>query len=129
MKLNNIGSLITVGDGDRGHCLGYLFAFDGHGIYSPDGKVEVSKEDADTHNRLLSEAEIAGLDNHCEAGQYGALYIGVIDGRTAIKTFIGTCVTTDVTIKGQTVTFRRHGKVYRGRKSNEHDLLNFRRIS
>lgn len=124
MKLKNIGSLITCGD----HCLGYLMNFAGHGVFSPDGKVEVTPEQAEIHNKLLAEAEIEGLDNRCEVGMAGTFYLGITDGVKAVKTFTGTTVTTDVTVKGKSITFRRHGRVYRGREMKNAECFNFRRI-
>ena len=129
MQLNNLGSLITYDDDGSERCLGHLMEFQGRGVYEPNfGKVDVSPEDAKTHNRLLDEALIAGLDERCEVGYGGTFYLGTIDGRKAVTTFSGNCITTDVTVTGKSITFRRHGKVYRGRVQKEADCFNFRRI-
>ena len=109
---------------DSEHCAGYLFDFAGHGVYSPDGKLEVTKARADEHNRLLAEAELSGLDQNCEVGQYGTFYF--VKGQ--VQTWTGCVVSSDVTRKGQSVTFRRNGKVYRGRLQKNADCFNFRRI-
>lgn len=41
--------------------MGYLFNFEGHGVFSPDGKVNISPKEVDAHNKALAEAEIKGL--------------------------------------------------------------------
>lgn len=43
---------------------GYLFDFAGHGIFSPGGRVKISEEDADTHNKLLADAEWTAMLKH-----------------------------------------------------------------
>lgn len=130
VALDNLGSLITYKDEDHDRCLGFLMNFTGHGVYDASlGKVAVTAEQAETHNRLLDEALLKGLDENCQLRQGGTFYVGKIDGRTAIKTFLGTLVSADVTTKGQSLTFRRQGKTYRGRMSKQHDLFNFRRVA
>lgn len=52
-------------------CCGYMINFDGKGVFSPDGKVQVSGEGVDTHNRLLADAEWAGMLKHGK----GILYL------------------------------------------------------
>jgi hypothetical protein len=128
--LDNLGSLITYKDGDHDRCLGYLMNFTGHGVYDASlGKVNVTPEEADTHNRLLDEALHQGLDDHCQVGQYGSFYVGKHEGRTVVRTFLGTLVSADVSLNGRSLTFRRKGKVFRGRMSKQHDLFNFRRVA
>lgn len=39
--------------------MSHLFTFDGHGTYSPDGKVEVSAAEAQLRNAQQTEAELA----------------------------------------------------------------------
>ena len=71
----NRGSLLTYQDEGRERCLGYLFEFPGHGIFEPTfGKLEVTSEEAKTHNQLLSQGEIEGLDKHCGVGMGGMFY-------------------------------------------------------
>ena len=126
--LENVGSLITFNDGDR--CLGYLWHAEGHGTFDANlGRVDVSKDNADTHNRLLDDALLNGLDENCQVGQGGTFYVGQHEGRTAIKTFLGTLISADVSLKGQSLTFRRKGRTFRGRMSRQHDLFNFRRVA
>ena len=128
MELENIGSMITIKG--TNNCLGYLMSFSDKGVFdATHGKVDVSKEHADTHNRLLDEAMLEGLDNRCEVGMHGSFYIGKHDGRLAIKTFLGTLVSADVAQSGKTLTFKRNGKAYRGRQRKDDEWLNFKRIS
>jgi hypothetical protein len=130
IALEHLGSLITFKDGEHDRCLGYLMHFKDHGVYDASlGKVEVTPEEADTHNRLLDEALLKGLDENCLVGQYGTFYVGKHESRTAIKTFIGTLVSADVSSNGRSLTFRRKGKTFRGRLSKQHDLFNFRRVA
>ena len=134
IKLENLGSLITYKD-DQGRdiALGYLFDFTGHGIFSPDGKVEVSKENAEMHNRLLGEAELKGLDENCQVGQGGTFYFGKgKDGDARVTTWMGTIVSENIVVTGrvrQTVFFRRNGKRFRGILRKDADCFNFRRVS
>ena len=59
-------------------CYGYLFDFSGKGIFSPNGKVQVTKEEAETHNLLLAEAEWSGMLKHGR----GTIYLSKdADGR------------------------------------------------
>src|SRR2546427_204338 len=54
-------------DNRRERCFGYMFEFSGHGIFELTfGRLDVSSEDAKTHNQLLSQGEIAGLDQNCD---------------------------------------------------------------
>lgn len=129
-KLENLGSLITYKHEGRDVCLGYLVDFTGKGVFDPTfGRVEVTKERADIHNKLLDEALIAGLDTGCEVGQWGTFYFGTVDGKPAVTTFMGVCVTTDVRKAGSVITFKRHGKTYRGREQKDADCFNFKRVS
>ena len=66
---------MTYQDNGRERCFGYLFEFPGHGVFEPTfGKLEVTSEEAKTHNRLLSQGEIEGLDNRCAIGMGGMFY-------------------------------------------------------
>jgi hypothetical protein len=124
-KLENLGSLITYKDGDgQDVCLGYLFDFSGHGHFSPDGKVEITAEDAKAHNAALDAAELEGLDKNCEIGQRGTFYL--IKGN--VQTWIGTLVAA-ARVNGTSVTFSRKGKTYRGRTQKDADCFNFKRIA
>lgn len=130
VALENLGSLITLKDGNHERCLGYLWHAEGHGTFDANlGRVDVSKDNADIHNKLLDDALLKGLDENCQVGQCGTFYVGQHEGRMAIRTFIGTVVSTGVKANGQTLTFRRMGKTFRGRMSRQHDLFNFRRVA
>ena len=129
--LENLGSLITYKDGDADRALGYLMPFEGHGVYDPTfGKVAVSPEQAEIHNRLLDEALLSGLDRNCEIGMGGTFYAVKEVGRPVVKTWIGTLVSDECAQHGRSLTFKRGGKTYRGitAKSDGH-LFNFKRIA
>ena len=126
--LENIGSLITIKGTDA--CLGDLMYFDGHGTYDPDhGLVPVSKEEADTHNKLLDEARLDGLDRNCEVGQGSFFYFTAKAPDRKVTTFVGTVVSTDVQVNGKSITFVRKGKTFRGRLRKDADSFNFRRVA
>jgi len=124
MKLKNHDGLWI--DEDTNSCVGYLFNFKGHGVFSPDGKVDITPEQADVHNKLLSEAEIKGLDENCQVGQSGTLYY--IQGQ-GVQTFVGTLVSNQTTINGNSITFTRNGKRFRGRLQKDANCFNFKRIA
>lgn len=126
--LHNIGSLITYQNEEgEEQCLGDLWHSEGHGTYDPYwGKVEVSKEEADIHNKALDQARLKGLDENCEVGQGGFFYFAAGNG---VFTFSGTEVTKDYTVNGNSITFRRDGKTYRGKLSSKGDSFNFRRVA
>ena len=110
---NGVGSLITYqDDGGANCCLGYLLCFKGHGVYDPHfGRVDVTPESAEIHNRLLDAALLGGLDRNCEIGMGGSFYVGHQDGWLVIKTWCGTLVSEidaerqqrDVPARGQDV--------------------------
>jgi hypothetical protein len=128
--INDNGLLVKVHDGSR-QCVGYIFNFQGRGAFDPDGKMTISGRDItqpeiDTHNRLLSEGEIKGLDENCQVGQSGMFYFTPKKG---ITTWIGVKVA-DYTLNPQqsVITFKRAGKTYRGRLQKDADCFNFKRI-
>jgi hypothetical protein len=110
--------------------LGYLFNFTGHGVYSPDGpQPDFPPEQVDAHNALLSAAEIKGLDENCQIGEWGAFYYV----HKRIETFIGELVApeadTHITWNKQ-VTFTRKGKTFWGELDSQGgDLFEFERIA
>jgi hypothetical protein len=123
MKLKNDNGLWI--DEDTNTCVGYLFDFRSKGVYSPDGKVEITREQAITHNNLLSQGEIEGLDKNCQVGMHGSFYFI----KNQVQTFMGVVVSSDVTVKGKSITFRRNGKTFRGSLRKDADLFNFKRIA
>ena len=123
IKLENLNSLITIAG--TANCLGYLMNFNGHGIFDASlGKVDVTPEQANTHNMLFDKALIKGLDT-CQIGQYGSFYWG----GNCVKTFMETVVSYAVTRTGKSVTFMVKEKTFRGRLQHDADCFNFKRIS
>jgi len=123
------GSLMTWRDDGRERCLGYLFAFPGHGIFEPNfGKLEVTSAEARTHNGLLSQGEIEGLDQHCAVGMGGLFYTRKVEGQTRVVTWLGEEVSRNVQVRGSVITFRRKGRSFRGRLRQQEDAFAFRRI-
>lgn len=56
-------------------CAGYIFNFEGHGAYAPDGKIkvgdaELTQAQVDEHNRLLGEMEKQAAIEHGKAVFY-----------------------------------------------------------
>lgn len=98
--------------------------FGERGIFEPNGKIDIDSETAKTHNRVLDEALIKGLDDNCQVGQGGYFYLSSGD----IKTFSGLMVAAKPRIAGRVITFARNGKVYRGHKRNDRDCFDFVRI-
>jgi hypothetical protein len=126
MKIANHDGLWV--DEDAGACVGYLFDFREKGVFSPDGKVEITPQQAEIHNKLLSEAEVKGLDENCQVGQRGTFYLTKKGSAQVVSTFIGEIVATDIFINGKSITFKRKGKVFRGRLQKDADCFNFKRI-
>jgi hypothetical protein len=114
------------------NCLGYLMDFKDKGVYDVEyGRMDVTPEDADRHNKLFDEMLINGLDDNCEVGQCGTFYID--NPPTRVTTFLGTLVSADLTVTRNkrtgtyAVTFRRKGKRFYGRTHAEEDLFHFER--
>lgn len=123
------GSLLTYRDDGRERCFGYLFEFPGHGIFEPTfGKLEITSEEAKTHNRWLSRGEIAGLDRHCAVGMGGMFYTRQAEGQTLVVTWLGEEVSREVCVRGSVLTFRRKGMTFRGRLRQREDCFGFRRV-
>ena len=104
--------------------LGYLIDFTGHGIYSPDGKIEVTKQEMDAHNAALAMAELKGLDENCQVGQRGTFYYS--GGK--VSTFTGAIVSENVFVQGKSITFTRNGKQFKGILQKDADCFNFKRV-
>jgi len=104
--------------------LGYLCEFPGRGIFSPEGKVEVTADQAALHNRLLSRGEILGLDESCQIGHHGTFYYRY----GSVTTWVGELVSNRVTVSGRVITFRRGLKTFRGCLRKTADCFQFRRI-
>ena len=128
-EIRHRGSLMTWPNNGQERCFGYLFEFPGHGIFEPNfGKLEVTSEEATTHNRLLSRGEIEGLDQHCAVGMGGLFYTRKVDGQTRVMTWLGEEVSRKVQVHGNVITFQRKGMGFRGRLRQQEDAFAFRRI-
>ena len=120
---------MTWPDNGQERCLGYLFEFPGRGIFEPNfGKLEVTSAEAKTHNRLLSQGEIEGLDKLCAVGMGGLFYTRKVDGQTRVMTWLGEEVSRNVQVHGKVITFQRKGMSFRGRLRQQEDAFAFRRI-
>ncbi len=120
---------LTYRDNGAERCFGYLFDFPGHGVFEPTfGKLDVSAEDAKTHNQLLSQAEIDGLGQNCVVGLGGMFYTRKAEGRTIVATWLGQEVSREVRVRGALLTFTRKGMKFRGRLRREEDCFFFKRI-
>jgi hypothetical protein len=83
------------------------------GVYdAAHGKVDVTPEQAEIHNKLLDQALINGLDTHCEVGQGGMFYL---NNDAQIITWLGTLIEPGP-VRTRS-TFTRKGKVFRARAS------------
>ena len=123
------GSLLTYRDNRAERCLGYLFVAPGRGVFEPTfGRLEVSEEEAHTHNQLLSAAEVAGLDTNCAIGLGGNFYTRREAGKTIVITWLGNEVSRDVQINRGKILFRRNGMTFAGTLRREEDCFFFRRI-
>lgn len=144
-KFSHLGSLIICDEGTDQECLlGYLMPFKGKGVYDANhGKVDVSPEHAEIHNKLLSEAQIKGLDEQCQVGQGGHFYFSKPDVKSddpqkrthRISTFTGEVVASAIhpdvkefSIGGQNISFVRKGRRFRGRRHKEDDSIFIKRV-
>lgn len=109
--------------GEKDVCVGYLADFKEKGIFEPTvGKVDVTPEEAQTHNKCLTAALLKGLDESCKVGQGGSFYIGKDEktGEYQVTAWTGEVVSIDVVVKPKTgkskrtVTFTRGQKTFRG---------------
>lgn len=132
VTIEHRGSMLTYKnkEGDD-QCLGYLLVSPEHGIFDATvGKVDVTAEEADTHNRLLDEALIRGLDETCEVGQHGMFYRSKDEqGRIEVRTWLGTHVAYASRRGVSQFQFTRKGRTFQGRVRRGDDLLPFKRIS
>lgn len=130
LELHNLGSLIIYLDGETGqeHCLGYLMPFTGHGVYDAEhGKVEVPPEQAEIHNKLLSAAQIQGLDR-CDVGQCGDFYFNADTKR--VTTFVGELVTDAASFtKNSVYEFDRKSRRFRFKRRKADDCVTVKRIA
>ena len=122
-------SLLTYNDNGTERCFGYVINFHDHGVFEPTfGKLDVSPEEAKTHNQLLSQAEIDGLDQNCAVGLGGRFYTRKPAGRAIVATWLGQEVSREVQVNRTVITFTRKGMTFRGRLRREEDCFYFKRI-
>lgn len=138
-QLEHVGtSIITIKGTNR--CLGDLLFFDSlpdskgviqHNLcFCPtNGRVPVSKEAAEIHNKALDQARLTGMDENCQIGQGTSAYLT----KGVVHFFSGTVIAEQSVCKeGRkylTVTFCRKGKTYRGRMELDAQCFNFKRIA
>ena len=125
IALENKGSLITIAG--TSSCLGYLITHQSSAFDATHGKVDVTLEEAATHNACLDVAMVEGLDKNCAIGQYGTFYFN----RTAntVNTWMGTLLSESVSMVGKKVSFTRHGKHFLGLLRSGDEAINFKRIA
>jgi hypothetical protein len=132
-KLENKGSLITYKDNGQDVCLGALWYAECHGCYDPThGRVDVTKEEAEIHNRELDEAMLAGLDNQCQVGR-GAMFYSHPYPKDLwdikVITFNGTHIAFAKRRGKRELVLTRAGRLFVGRIRRDADCVWFRRIS
>lgn len=137
VKLECKEGFFTYDDGGRTYCLGYLVHFEGKGTFDAAlGKVDVTKEQADAHNKLYEKAELKGLRT-CDLGLSGHLFYD--EAKREIHTFLGSKVETrHITVRGKVITFsivmdeeKFHSAVgtFRGRLPKDSEGFFFKRIA
>jgi hypothetical protein len=132
-KLENKGSLITYKENGQDVCLGALWYAEGHGRYDPThGRVDVTKEEAEIHNRELDNAMLVGLDDQCQVGQGAMFYAHPKASESSnikVTTFNGTVVAIAHRYGKVMLAFTRHGRGFSGRIRKDADCVRFKRIS
>ncbi len=106
--------------GEKDVCVGYLMDFNDKGIFEPTvGKIDVTPEEAQIHNKCLTEALLKGLDESCKVGQGGDFYIGKNEktGEYQVTAWTGEVVSIDVVVKPKTGKSRRTVMFARGKKT------------
>lgn len=114
-QIENHKGLLTYREDGVTYHLNYLLSSPQHGVFEPEfGKVDVTAEEAEMHNRLLSEAERAGLDE-CALGQGRPFYVGrADDGTLVVRTWHGDLISDRVVANGMKLTFVRNNRVFEG---------------
>lgn len=90
-ELENLGSLITYKNEEgEDQCLGSLLHNPERGTFEPNfGKMDITKEEAEIHNKELDTALIKGLMENCEVGQGGNFYAEPTGSVYKITTWTG----------------------------------------
>lgn len=124
-KLNFDGGMITFERDGETRCLGYLLASPEHGVFDAEyGKVDVTPEQAQEHNRVFDAACVKGLDETCQIGQGNTFYVNGDEVATWLGTVLG-----KATHLGRRVTFTRNGRTFlsKGYAKKDGDPLFFTR--
>lgn len=112
-------------------CLGYLLTYEGR-VFDPSfGVVDVDAAAAEEHNRLLSLAEVAGLDT-ARIGEGCMFYPKQIDGKVAVVTWIGQVVSDRPSVSDtarRVISFQRNGKRFSGCSRKGEDCVFFKRTA
>ena len=125
-ELEHRGSLMTFNKEGRTVHLGYLMDFRERGIWEPNlGRVDVTPGEAASHNKLLSKAEIDGLDT-CEIGQGRNFYPS--KDRMKVSTWAGDVASDSVVVNGAVIAFHRGARVFRGRFRKNNESVFFKRV-
>ena len=107
-------------------CYGYIFFSDGHGAFDPSGQVDFTKEQVNAHNTALSKAEIDGMDQNCQVGQWGTAYYD--EKKKEMHTWNGDVIAKVFYATKTTVHFTRPGKQFIGYRQKNADCMNFKRV-
>lgn len=129
--LDNLGSLITLKG--QNACLGSLMDFGERGVYDAEyGRIDgLTPAEAATHNELLDQALIEGLDTRCAVGQGGNFYLKVLPHHCEVHTFTGKVVADSVVVTGakrRTLGFTRAGRRYKAAWPKDGDLIFVKRV-
>lgn len=90
------------------------------------GMVNATPEEAAQHNKLLDQMLINGLDT-CQIGQGYFFYLTKEDGKHVVTGWTGALVSNDVDVTATTITFRRNGMTFHGRRSKHGNFFKFKR--
>lgn len=98
----------------EGNPLGYLMHFPEHGTFDANlGLVDVTKDEANTHNNIMETMLVEGLDK-CPVGSGGIFYHDMKNYRPVVQTFLGQTISDDASIKLTVIRFTRKGMVFQG---------------
>jgi hypothetical protein len=124
--IQNRGSLMTTFTNGLATCIGHMLFHEGR-AFEPNGKLDltgITEAECATHNKLLDEALVKGLDENCKIKQGGIFYY--VKGQ--VTTFTGVLVSDNVSVQGASITFNRNGRTFRGRLTPDADCFSFKRI-
>ena len=138
MKFDIDGGLITYAEGDGTFCLGYLFEAPGQGIYDATlGKVDVTSEQAQAHNRVYDQCLVKDLEN-CKIGEGNNFYVGdevyihggLVPYTEVVSTWLGTRIGEATRKVGTKATYLLYwrGNAYKYRKYPNDNTVYLTRI-